>query len=110
MHVLTPNFLAARLAAMTIRSPPRPPPTHTGLSCKSIPRFFASATSQLAKKLSPSIWRMRFISNLWLAFNDLRRPAHHAVTLDSQSVPRHDELFTICEARGFCQLAGTMAV
>jgi len=56
MPVLTPNFFAARFAAMTMPSPRLPPPTHTARPCS----FSSSAISQLAKKLSPSTWRMRF--------------------------------------------------
>src|ERR1700690_2448522 len=55
MPVLMPNCLAARLAAMTMPSPRRPPPTQTGRPCN----LGFKAISQLAKKLSPSTCRMR---------------------------------------------------
>src|SRR5215469_10287943 len=70
MPVLTPNFLATRFAAMTMPSPRRPPPTHTGRPCS----FSLSAISQLAKKLSPSTCRMRFI--LYLRFTIYNLRAH----------------------------------
>ena len=50
-----PNRLAKRLAAITMPSPLRPPPTHTGR-----PESDASiAISQLAKNVSPSTCRIR---------------------------------------------------
>src|SRR6185312_3792240 len=55
MPVLTPNFFAARFAAMTIPSPRLPPPTQTARSCN----LGFNAISQLAKKLSPSTCKIR---------------------------------------------------
>src|SRR5579885_1009060 len=55
MPVCTPNCFAARLAAMTMPSPCRPPSTHRGRPCNRS----SSAISQLAKKLSPSTCRIR---------------------------------------------------
>src|SRR5579871_5202245 len=55
MQVWTPNFLAMRLAAMTMPLPCRPPPTARGRPAHS----GCKAISQLAKKLSPSTCRIR---------------------------------------------------
>ena len=55
MPVWMPNRFASRLAAITMPSPRRPPPTHTARPDNEA----SSATSQLAKKVSPSTCKMR---------------------------------------------------
>src|ERR1039457_6386981 len=55
-----PYFFACRLAAMTMPSPRLPPPTHTGRPSN----LGSSAISQLAKKESPSICKMRLLRAL----------------------------------------------
>jgi hypothetical protein len=76
---LTPYFFACRLAAMTMPSPFRPPPTHTGRPSS----LGLSAISQLAKKESPSRCKMRLLRAL---------TGNRHATASPASV--HAELFT----------------
>src|ERR1700690_2362417 len=77
--VLMPYFFASRLAAITMPSPRLPPPTHTGRPSS----FGSSAISQLAKKESPSMCKMRLLRALIGSRHATASPA--AV---------HSELFT----------------
>src|SRR5262245_50746182 len=88
MPVTTPNFFAARFAAITMPLPCRPPPTQTGWPSS----LGSSATSQLAKKLSPSTWRMRLGLAVLTCLRELR-DFSDARDLSDVSLPIHGLTF-----------------